>query len=719
MACQVRKEQYILPSRSHPIEDSTQGSSLNTEETQDVELSIHPLPTQHGTIIRIQPPIKPSNSQLDHVPCDIVLVIDVSGSMQMPAPGKMSGDDGGVSEEHFGLSILDMVKHAARTILSTLNEGDRLGIVTFSREAVVIQKLLSMTPKNKKLAESNIEKMRPDSMTNLWHGIQQGINLFEGEENTGRVPAVMILTDGQPNYMAPGQGYIPKMRSTWESLPASLFTFGFGYDIRSGLLKSIAELGGGNYAFIPDAGMIGTVFVHAVAHLQTTYATKCRLEVVIPKRIHYEPTASKSIDQRYDEEWDCRKVTINLGNLQYGQSRDIYLEINRESLEPAEDNSTLVEANLTYSQMRAAEFYVPASKDLRKTSTVLSEPEIAYHQSRWMLCNFLSSFFPLRKDEEYETRTEINPKRCQPALGLLLNAIPARQYDDEFNKSLMEDLSGQISLALSSEDYFSKWGFHYFLSLCNAHSSQLCNSFKDPGPLMYNRNAFFIKCRDALDKAFDTIPPPTPSCPSMATTGHINMARLNSSITPCFAGSCKVLLADGQKVPVWTLHRGSFVRTPLGSRRVVSVLKTMVRGASLCGIAGLLVTPWHPIRIEGMQGGWSFPVDYLLESEEPRAEEYTGAIYSILLERDESPEAHAIEVGGVWAVTLGHGILRGKDSRSHPFLGDYGRVAVAIAMLHPDEDGVALSGGVRRDGDGLVCGFAEYGLPEVMEQRLA
>jgi hypothetical protein len=41
-----------------------------------------------------------------------------------------------------------------------------------------------------------------------------------------------------------------------EPLPATIHTFGFGYELRSGLLKSVAEVGGGNYAFIPDAGMI-------------------------------------------------------------------------------------------------------------------------------------------------------------------------------------------------------------------------------------------------------------------------------------------------------------------------------------------------------------------------------------------------------------------------------------------------------------------------------
>lgn len=58
-----------------------------------------------------------------------------------------------------------------------------------------------MTPINKELSESNIDAMAPDSLTNLWHGLQKGVSLFEGEEDTGRVPAVMILTDGLPNYL--------------------------------------------------------------------------------------------------------------------------------------------------------------------------------------------------------------------------------------------------------------------------------------------------------------------------------------------------------------------------------------------------------------------------------------------------------------------------------------------------------------------------------------
>lgn len=63
---------------------------------------------------------------------------------------KTNGEDGELSSESFGFSILDITKHAARTILSTLNERDRLGIVTFSNTARV-----SSSPSDQRCTSTN------------------------------------------------------------------------------------------------------------------------------------------------------------------------------------------------------------------------------------------------------------------------------------------------------------------------------------------------------------------------------------------------------------------------------------------------------------------------------------------------------------------------------------------------------------------------------------
>lgn len=57
--------------------------------------------------------------------------------------------------------------------------------------------------------------------------------------------------------------------------------FGFGYNLDSGLLDELAREGGGRYAFIPDSGFVGTVFVHALANLLTTAAQKVVLNLEV------------------------------------------------------------------------------------------------------------------------------------------------------------------------------------------------------------------------------------------------------------------------------------------------------------------------------------------------------------------------------------------------------------------------------------------------------
>jgi hypothetical protein len=114
-----------------------QRSTIPTLLPEDLELSIHPLASQEGILVKVEPPTSPPDSNLSHVPCDIVLVIDVSWSMCKAAPLVGLDHLGAVTKEHAGYSVLDITKHAALTVLETLNERDRLGIVTFSTTAKV------------------------------------------------------------------------------------------------------------------------------------------------------------------------------------------------------------------------------------------------------------------------------------------------------------------------------------------------------------------------------------------------------------------------------------------------------------------------------------------------------------------------------------------------------------------------------------------------------
>lgn len=391
-----------------------------------------------------------------------------------------------------------------------------------------------------------------------------------------------------------------------------------------------------------------------------------------------------------------REVSIHLGALQYGQSRDVFIRAGgtRPVNEP-------VEATLRYSRMTAGVYSVGATP-----ASPLSPEEEAYHVSRAQVCAAIGSLYRLSHGEQV-----LHPSHAHlaPRLSSLPQTLPAASFpSDPHNASLLAELDepsgGQIPLA-ASPSFLQDWGAHYLLGLKCAHERQVCNSFKDPGPLMYGAgSALFSRCRDALDAAFDGIEPPKGSLRT-EYTGVRNMSVYRRSSAPCFAGETVVGLQGGSLM-MKDLRRGMVVETPLGGRRVVRVLKTPVEGQVVCRIGDVLVTPWHPVSGDGTS--WVFPAEST--AQDPIL--YSGAVYSLLLESSPDPAGHAISVGGngLWGVTLGHGVLSGEDSRSHAFLGDHGAVEGELAALGVEggDGGVVVGGGVRRDSRGVVCGFAPF-----------
>jgi hypothetical protein len=295
--------------------------------------------------------------------------------------------------------------------------------------------------------------------------------------------------------------------------------------------------------------------------------------------------------------------------------------------------------------------------------------------------------------------------------------------------ALASDIAGEVVLALSEEKTWTKWGKHYFPALASAHQRQQCSNFKDAGLQVYGHHSpLFIKSRDELDAAFDKLPPPkhfrpvrvntntrtsvtTATTAPRGTAAKVNismedsMAMYNNSCGPCFAGECQVLLEGGKKVALQELKRGMKVVTPKGTRRVGVVVRTAIESGRLvmCRIGELKVTPWHPIRIEGK---WVFPANVV----EAQLEE-CDAIYSALLEPDADVDAHAFEVDGITAITLGHGLVASSraDARAHPFFGSYTKVLDSLKNLagFESEEGVVYCVGVHRDSAGLICGFAK------------
>ena len=68
-------------------------------------------------------------------PVDIVSILDISASMASSAAGT---NDGTTVYVDLGFSLLDLLKHATKTIISTMRPQDRLAIIKFDDRQEII-----------------------------------------------------------------------------------------------------------------------------------------------------------------------------------------------------------------------------------------------------------------------------------------------------------------------------------------------------------------------------------------------------------------------------------------------------------------------------------------------------------------------------------------------------------------------------------------------------
>ena len=102
------------------------------------------------------------------------------------------------SVENGAYTILSIVKHSLKTIVSSLNKSCRVAIVTFSNSSELRFCPLYMTDENKQKAILCIENMKVISGTNLWSGIDRSFKTVD-EFNLINNPTIYTFTDGVSN----------------------------------------------------------------------------------------------------------------------------------------------------------------------------------------------------------------------------------------------------------------------------------------------------------------------------------------------------------------------------------------------------------------------------------------------------------------------------------------------------------------------------------------
>lgn len=428
-------------------------------------------------------------------PVDVVVVLDISGSMGAEATIQSAG---GQTESH-GLTLLDVAKHGVKTIVQTLNQNDRLSVVTFNHNAELVFGLTVMDDDGRKVAIEKVDSVHQGGTTDIWKGLHAGMEALREGSDGSRCSHIMLLTDGESSNK---EAIIPQLqeykKSEAKTLPGTINTFGFGYNLDSLLLTRMADEGLGSYSFIPDAGFVGTVFVNTMSNLLVTMGVKALLTLEAE-----ESATTISVRGTYTSLTpDNTKILI--GSLQYEQSRDIVLELKNVTAQ-----ESYLCANVSYVDISGnpVDGGVCDAKVLKPSDA--QKLAVERHRIRSLYVESVRDAVRIAE----QGRSEQNLQGAAAIIQSLTEAAESSSSSaDDAGAALCQDIKGQTTEAFSKMEWYWKWGRHYVPSIMFAHKLQQCNNFKDPGVQKYGGD-LFQSVQDEADKAFNDLPAPTPSRP--------------------------------------------------------------------------------------------------------------------------------------------------------------------------------------------------------------
>lgn len=495
-----------------------------------------------------------------------------------------------------------------------------------------------------------------------------------------------------------------------------LHCFGFGYQLDSKMLLDLAVEGNGSYAFIPDAVIVGTVFVNAVANLLCNSFANCKLHLTLKGGAKF----GGSIYGDYassDEAWG--KV-VRVGVLQCGQRRTFVVPIKI----PASMVSTTapyLEAHLTYhhSALNAnkdgTECRTSAAGTARKATL---DATAALLRSELVSSGYAAVHKPGKAAQRKLEKLAKEMVGCHTGpLAWSVAASSARAHISAMSK----DVGGRMLKALAGVKRYERWGRHYLRAISRAHQMCVCANFMDAGLQTYG-GKFFQSLRDKGDKVFLSIPmaPPRYQPKKVQTYSHASYTYAAApapapapTTATYYAGSGGGCFGAESVVLVQDTATGRFRRTKITSVRPGDMLATT--GESTAQVrcvarillnaksepllrlpGGLQITPKHPVRMAG--GQWCRPKDLpnaqriqpaqLISTNEEDKDKYL--VYNFVLD-----SAHVVTVNGMECVTWGHGLT--DPTTAHPYFGDMNAIERDLSAMPGWASGFVSVGGCRRD----------------------
>ena len=192
----------------------------------------------------------------------VMLVIDVSGSMRYTDPQMLRETTG-------------------RIFIDLLSSEDYLGVITFDHDAEVVVPMqrLESTANKERIKNILSPKLQPRGNTDFLKALETAYAQFQEAEIAGARPAVVLLTDGEPDPDPARRQAEPAfmasyMESLWKKVSEfalegyPIYTVGFGEEIDPEVISRLSIDTKGDYYLLQEPGELLVSFFELLGNLK-------------------------------------------------------------------------------------------------------------------------------------------------------------------------------------------------------------------------------------------------------------------------------------------------------------------------------------------------------------------------------------------------------------------------------------------------------------------
>lgn len=280
----------------------TDGGMNNDSPTISANL-IRPNLSTDGMTTTMQVVIdKPTTNAVDYR--EVILCIDVSWSMQ--------GDK------------LESAKLAASQAAALLDEGDKLGVVTFSSEAQVDIPVSTINTNQVEEIQAKINQFEVRGGTNIAGGLKQAYNQFS--DNSNAAQWLLFLSDGQDNALTTEEFGDLAAEIAYDGI--TIQPAGIG-DAEREIIEVLAERGTGQWAEMEGPDDIIEFFSDQIERSRRVAETNTQLQFTMPNggRVGEIKESDPQIKSLQAEKMDDDTYVLPLSDMEAGRRQSIMIEV--------------------------------------------------------------------------------------------------------------------------------------------------------------------------------------------------------------------------------------------------------------------------------------------------------------------------------------------------------------------------------------------------------